>query len=154
MAIYRVPMVGVAATVQQDLWHIKAGAVYPIVLREIHLEQTSLSALELWQLVIKRHTSTVTQGSGGSTPTPVNVDPGGSASGVTAHMNDTTKASAGTLTNMVGLAMNVLNGCFWLPPPEHVIKAVPGTGLVVTLNTTPSASATLSGCLVFEELGL
>lgn len=147
-------MAAVAATVQQDLWHVKAGAVYPIVLREIHLEQSSLTALELWQIVLKRHTSTVTQGSGGSTPTPVNIDPGGSASGTTVHMNDTTKATAGTLTNFAAMTMNVLNGLFWLPPPEHLVKAVPDTGLVVTLNSTPSGSATLNGCLVFEELGL
>lgn len=154
MAIFRVPMNAVAVSAQQDFWHIKAGASRAIALREINIEQSNVTTLELWKIVLKRHTSTVTQGSGGSTPTPVNCQPGGASSGVTAHMNDTTKATAGTLTILHAGVFNLLNGFFWMPPPEHVVVADISTGLVVTLDTTPLGSTNVSGTLIFEELGL
>lgn len=153
-AMFKVPMKAVSVSAQQDLWHIKAGATRPIIVREIRLGQRGITAVEELDIAIRRHTVTVTQGSGGSTPTPVNCGPGGASSGATVHMNDTTKASAGTLTDIDADIFYVLNGFFWLPPPEIAVTIDPGTGLVVVLNTTPSGAANWSGCLTFEELGL
>lgn len=154
MAIFKVPMKAVSASAQQDLWHVKAGSTRSIVLREVRLSQRGLAVVESWDIAFRRHTVTVTQGSGGSTPTPVNVRPGGPSSGATVHMNDTTKASAGTLTDIDADVFHVLNGFFWLPPPEIDITIDPSTGIVVVLNTTPSGAVNLSGCLTFEEIGL
>lgn len=154
MAIYKVPMSAVAVSVAQDLWHVKAGATYGILIHEVVLSQKTLIAVEGRELVFKRHTVTVTQGSGGSTPTPVNTMPGGSASGATIHMNDTTAASAGTLTNIHADVWQFLNGFFWLPAPEDRIFIAPSTGFIVNLPTAPSASMTVSGCITYEEIGL
>ena len=154
MAIFKIPMSAVACSAAQDLWHLKAGATYPLLIHEIVLSQKTLVATEGRDLKLIRHTTTVTQGSGGSTPTPAQMNPGGSASGITAHMNDTTQASAGTLTTLHSDVWQFLNGFFWMPAPEDRIFISPATGFIVSLVTAPSASMTVSGTITYEELGL
>lgn len=154
MAIFKVPMNVVSVSAAQDLWHIKAGATYGLLIHEIVLSQKTLLAVEGKELIFKRHTVTVTQGSGGSTPTPQNTMPGGSASGVTAHMNDTTAASAGTLTNLHADIWQFLNGFFYMPAPEDRLFIAPGTGFIVNLPTAPSSAMVVSGTLTYEEVGL
>lgn len=154
MATFKVPMSAVSVSVAQDLWHIKAGATYGLLIHEVILSQKTLIAVEGKELKFIRHTVTVTQGSGGSTPTPANTMPGGSASGVTARMNDTTAASAGTLTTVHADVWQFLNGFFWLPAPEDRIFIAPSTGFIVNLPTAPSAAMVVSGTITYEELGL
>ncbi len=154
MAIYKVPMNAVSVSVAQDLWHLKAGATYPLLIHEIVLNQKTLAATEGKEIKFLRHTVTVTQGSGGSTPTPVNVMPGGASSGITAHMNDTTAASAGTLTQLHADVWQFLNGFFYMPAPEDRIFIAPATGFVVNLPTAPSSAMVVSGTITYEELGL
>lgn len=154
MAIFKVPMSAVSISTVQDLWHIKAGATYPLLIHEVVLGQKTLVAVEGQDLKLVRHTVAVTQGSGGSTPTPQNVAPGGASSGCTIHMNDTTQASAGTLTTLHSDVWQFLNGFFWMPAPEDRIFIAPGTGFVVSLAAAPSATVVASGTITYEELGL
>jgi hypothetical protein len=154
MAIFKVPMSAIAVSAAQDLWHLKAGATYPILIHEIVLSQKTLVAVEGKDIKLIRHTVTVTQGSGGTTPTPQNTMPGGASSGITAHMNDTTQASAGTLTTLHADVWQFLNGFFWMPAPEDRIFIAPATGFIVSLAVAPSGSMTVSGTITYEELGL
>lgn len=154
MATYKVPMSAVSVSAAQDLWHVKTGAIYPLLIHEIVLSQKTLVAVEGKDLKLVRHTTTVTQGSGGSTPTPQNINPGGAVSGTTVHMNDTTAASAGTLTTLHSDVWQFLNGFFWMPAPEDRIFIAPGTGFIVSLVAAPSAAMVVSGTITFEELGL
>lgn len=154
MAIFKVSMNAVAVSAAQDLWHVKAGSTYPILIHEIVLSQKTLTSVEGREIKFLRHTVTVTQGSGGSTPTPVNTMPGGASSGATVRMNDTTAASAGTLTLIHADVWQFLNGFFWMPSPENRIFIAPATGFVVNLPTAPSGSMTVSGTITYEELGL
>lgn len=154
MAIFTVTMNGVAVSALQDLYHVKAGSVYPILIHSLQLGQKGLTAVEAKEVVFLRHTATVTQGSGGSSPTPQPVANLGATSGATVHMNDTTPASAGTLTAIGADTWQFLNGLFWLPPPEDRPLIVPGTGFIVKLPTAPSGAMTVYGTLTFEELGL
>lgn len=154
MAIFKVPMSAVAVSAAQDLWHLKAGSTYPLLIHEIVLSQKTLVAVEGKDIKLIRHTATVTQGSGGSTPTPQNINPGGASSAITAHMNDTTQASAGTLTTLHSDVWQFLNGFFWMPAPEDRIFIAPATGFIVSLAVAPSASMTVSGTITYEELGL
>lgn len=154
MAMFSVAISDVTVTAVQDVFHLKAGATYPIIIHAIELEQKGLTATEALNLKFKRHTATVTQGSGGSTPTPALLAGGSSASGITAHANDTTQASAGTITTMFGKTFNLLNGVFWMPSPEMRPVISISTGFIVDLATAPSASMKLSGYIVYEELGL
>lgn len=154
MAIFKVPMSAVSVSSAQDLWHLKAGATYPLLIHEIVLSQKTLVAVEGKDVKLIRHTTTVTQGSGGSTPTAQNINPGGASSGITAHMNDTTQASAGTLTTLHSDVWQFLNGFFWMPAPEDRIFIAPGTGFIVSLVAPPSAAMVVSGTITYEELGL
>ena len=154
MAIFKVPMSAVSVSAAQDLWHVKAGATYPLLIHEIVLSQKTLVAVEGKDLKLIRHTTTVTQGSGGTTPTPQNTNPGGASSGTTVHMNDTTQASAGTLTILHSDVWQFLNGFFWMPAPEDRIFIAPGTGFILSLVAAPSAAMVVSGTITFEELGL
>lgn len=154
MAIFKVPMSAVSVSTAQDLWHIKAGTIYPVLIHEIVLSQKTLAAVEGKDLKLIRQTTTVTQGSGGSTPTPQNIAPGGASSGCTVHMNDTTQASAGTLTTLHADVWQFLNGFFWMPAPEDRIFVAPATGFIVSLVVAPSAVMAVSGTITFEELGL
>lgn len=154
MAIFSVPMSAVSVSAAQDLWHLKAGATYPIVIHSIQLDQKGLTATEAREVYLRRHTATVTQGSGGSTPTPAPHAPGSTASGITAHMNDTTAASAGTITTINSMTWQFLNGLFWMPAPEDRIYITPATGFIVNLPNAPSGAMTVSGFITFEELGI
>ena len=154
MAFYTVAISDVTVTAVQDVFHLKAGATYPISIIALELEQKGLTAAEALNVKFKRHTATVTQGSGGSTPTPAVLAGGSASSGITAHANDTTQASAGTLTTLFGKTFQLLNGLVWIPVPEMRPIISVSTGFVVDLATAPSASMKLSGYIVYEELGL
>lgn len=154
MAIFKIPMSAASVSTGQDLWHIKAGATYPVLIHEIVLSQKTLVSVEGREVRLVRHTATVTQGSGGSTPTPQNIAPGGASSSCTIHMNDTTQASAGTLTILHADVWQFLNGFFWMPTPEDRIFIAPGTGFIVSLPVQPSAAMAVSGTVTYEELGL
>lgn len=154
MASFIVPVADVTVTAVQDVFHLKAGSTNPIRILGVELEQKGLVAVEALNVRFRRHTVTVTQGSGGSTPTPVAIAPASASSGVTAHANDTTQASAGTITTIFGKTWQLLNGLFWLPTPEFCPLIAPATGFIVSLDTAPSASMKLSGWIAYEELGL
>ncbi|MFO1081878.1 MAG: hypothetical protein U1E23_14765 [Reyranellaceae bacterium] len=154
MALFSVPISAVAVSAAQNLWHIKAGATYGFWLHGFTLDQKTLTSVEGKEIDIVRHTVTVTQGSGGSAPTPTLLSPGSASSGVTAHINDTSRASAGTRTIVKSMVWQFLNGLFYLPPPEQRIWIAPATGLIIDLPTGPSGSMTVSGHLVYEEVGL
>lgn len=154
MAMYSVAISDVTATAVQDVFHLKAGATYPIIIHAVELNQKGLTAAEALNVKLKRHTATVTQGSGGSTPTPAVLAGGAASSGITAHANDTTQASAGTITTLFGLTFQLLNGLFWMPSPEMRPIISVSTGFIVDLATAPSASMKLSGYIVYEEPGL
>lgn len=154
MAMFSVAISNVAVSAVQDVFHLKAGASRPIVIHAIELEQRGLTGVEGLAIRLRRQTVTVTQGSGGSTPTPSPLGGGSASSGVTAHANDTTQASAGTITTLFGKVFYVLNGLLWLPTPELRPTIDAGTGFIVDLATAPSASMNLSGYIAYEEPGL
>lgn len=153
MALYSVAMLNVSLAAAQDLWHLKAGATRPIIIHSVELNQKTLLTVDHREIRMKRHTVTVTQGSGGTTPTPTPLAPGSAASGITAHMNDTVQASAGTLVDLYNSVWNFLNGFLWVPAPEDRPVIDPATGFIVALNTAPGSAIVSSGAIVYEEIG-
>jgi len=152
--MFTVAISDVTVSAVQDVFHLKAGATYPIIIHGLELEQKDLVATEALNVKLKRHTATVTQGSGGSTPTPAPLAGGSASSGVTAHANDTTRATAGTITTLFGKTFQLLNGLVWLPTPEVRPIISVGTGFIVELATAPSGAMKLSGWIAYEEVGL
>jgi hypothetical protein len=152
MALFSVPINAVAVSAVQDLFGVLAGATYPIVLHEIRLMQKGLTAVETKEVVFKRLTATVTLN--GTAATPVLHEPGSAVATATAKINATTvSTTSGTSTVIQGDAWNFINGYFYLPAPEDRLYFSPNTAFVLNLPTAPSASMTVSGNLVYEELG-
>lgn len=96
--------------------------------------------------------ATLTNGSGGTTPTPAKQDQGDAAATFTAHANDTTGAStSGTAVVVWQGAAHVLTGLdysFLSPPTVN-----PSTGFTFELLTLPSGTIHVDMCVTVEEIG-
>lgn len=152
-AIYTVQFNGVAVTAQQDLFEVVAPSAQRVLLHCLELSQTTEfgDAQEEDLLILIKRGQTTT-GSGGGSYTAVPTDPLSAAAGSTCKINNTTKATAGTIVTVRPDAWNVRNGYIWLPPPELRITVGGGVRATVELATTPADSITMNGCLWLEEL--
>lgn len=159
--IYTVSFSGVAATASQDLFEVKAGAGKPFILHELIVTQDTDygdAQAEGFRVKLIRATGAYTTGSGGSTPTASPHQTSDTAAGVTAKVNNTTAAVAGSgaLTTLRAEAFNIQAGWQYLPVPEDRIFFAAGSNAeacILNLVSTPADSVTLSGSMVFEELG-
>jgi hypothetical protein len=144
----------VAATAQQDLFEIVAPADAVVVIHQIALAQSTEvgdAAEEALSILVKR--GATTSGSGGSAPTPAPLEFGFPAAGSTVEVNNTTKATAGTIVTLHADVWNVRSQLLILPTPELRIVLSPSQRLTVELATTPADSITMNGTLYFEEIG-
>lgn len=151
--VYSLSFSDIAVAAAQDLLGITTTASVPIAIHSVVLSQKTLTSWEAKNVKLLRVPATVSQGSGGTTPTPRPMNAGDAAAGGTYHANDTTPAtSGGTIVVLHNEEWNFLNGLFWLPPPEDRPIIRVSEGFMVNLVTAPSASMTCSGTVVFEEL--
>lgn len=142
-----------AITAQQDLFEIVAGSSNSFKLIELYLSQLSeVGDAQEEGLNILVKSGQTTSGSGGNAGTAVSDDFGDSAAGLTAEVNNTTKASAGTIVIHRAWNWNIRAPFqyIWLPP-QMVLR--PSRRLTVELATTPADSITMSGYLTVEEAG-
>ena len=152
MRVYTVQFNAVAVTAQQDFFELLAGAEKPITVHEIFLSQSTEvgDAMEEGLAVLLKQGSTTT-GSGGTTPTAIPRDVDDAASGVTAKVNNTTKATAGTIVTHAAWNWNVRVPLQILFTPETRPYATGSRRLTVELATTPADSITVSGYITFSE---
>ncbi len=95
-------------------------------------------------------TATVTQGSGGTTPTAIPMDHGDTAFAGTIHANDTSGASTnGTATVLWNGAAHVLTGLDYSFTRPPVFAAA--TGFTFELITLPSGTIHVDMAVTFEE---
>jgi hypothetical protein len=152
--MYAVTFAAVAVTAAQDLFEITAGTNQGFELHSIYVSQHSDvgdAQDELLQVAIK--SGQTTSGSGGSAPTPVPLDFGDAASAAAAEVNNTTKASAGTIVTLHSDAFNVRAGWQYRPTPEERIVIRGARRLTVELVNAPADSLTMNGTLLFREIG-
>jgi hypothetical protein len=152
--VYTVQFNGVAATAQQDLFEVVAASGKPCVILGCNVTQTTEfadAAEEMLLLLFK--SGQTTSGSGGSAPTPVVQNTTDAAAGFTAEVNNTTKATAGTIVTHRAEAWNVRTPYIYAPIPEEQIVIIGGRRFTVELATTPADSVTLNGTLTVLELG-
>jgi len=100
--------------------------------------------------VIRGHS---TAGSGGTSVTPVPLDPSDAAAGFTAKTNNTTIASAGSPVVLHSESLNIRSGMgmWWIP--EAAPRANQNqTTIVVRLLADPADSVTMNGTLYVEEV--
>src|SRR5215211_4475737 len=99
--IYTVPFAAVNVTAQQDFWEIVAASTRLAVVHGWELSQsTEVGDAQEEGLSILVKKGATTSGSGGTAPTPVPLETNQGASGFTAEVNNTTKASVGTITTV------------------------------------------------------
>lgn len=154
---YRVTFEGVAVSAAQDLFQITgaAGKIVQPVKVVIKATNQSPTAQQL-QFRIRFLPATVTNGSGGTTPTITRTDPGDAAASFTALASNTTKATtSGTAAILYEGGEYVFNGL------EEVFDGLviaqppigPSEALVVELLAAPTGTLNLSGTILVNEIG-
>jgi hypothetical protein len=154
MSMYTALFSSVAVAAQQDLLSIVAGAARSVRIHEIGLSQSSFLSdanEKEWALILK--SGATTAGSVGTAPTPVPLDFGDGAATAVVRANDTTIANTGTIVNHYAWNWNVRMPFqyIWTPESRPILRV--SRRMVLGLLTTPSASTTCSGYIVFEEIG-
>lgn len=139
----------VAVTAQQDLFQIEA-LVTPAIIHKIVLSQTSDvgdAAAENLSILIRRVTDAVTDDLA-----TVQLDKGDATQTADVAINETSELTTGAEI-IHAEAWNIALPFIWMDPPEGRIIVEVGNVVVVNLNTTPADSLTMSGTIVFEEVG-
>ena len=152
--MYTVVFEAGSVTAQQDFFEVVAPADSVVVLHSVVLTQTSDvgdAAEEMLSVAIR--SGQTTSGSGGSAPTAIPLSLGDAAFGGTVEVNNTTKASLGTIVSHHRESFNIRTGLVYLPTPEMRKTLSPSARMTVELLTTPADALTMDGTLVFEEIG-
>lgn len=143
--------VGVAATVAQDLFEYVAPAAGAKIWGFGVFQYTDFgdAAAEILSIVSRR--GYTASGSGGTTPTPVDLSRSGAVAGGTLEANNTTQASGGSpVVTSVG-TFNVAAGYEWIPPQRQPIVLGASERFTVSM-TVPADSLTLNGYILVQEL--
>ncbi len=157
--IYSATFKGVAVTVQQDFFELKAPAAASVIVHAFLISQETEigdAQEEMLRLTVNRGSGAVTSGSGGSTSTPaplIRTDP---AYGGTVEINNTTKIAVGSGTLTTDMEVHTMNErvpYLFIYTPELRPIILGGEYWTLELETTPADSVTLSGTLWFEVLG-
>ncbi len=155
---YVVSFENVAVSAAQDLIQIKNASGSNKLARIIRAwwgcTDTSLATSQSARTRCRVLPSTVTDGSGGSTPTVTKRDSGDAAATVTALANNTTPATTGGTAAVVETSGDhVYNGyqSRWDEKGAPVIA--PAQSFVLELLSTLSGTAHLSGGIELEEIG-
>lgn len=152
--IYRVTFEQVAVSAAQDLFEIKgaAGKMLRILHRWVGSTDTTLPTAQMLALRERFLPATVTDGSGGSTPTPQKTDPGDAAASFTALANNTTKATTnGTAVILWESGVHIYNG--YDDTLEAPYPIGPSEAYVMELLSTVTGTVHLSGGVEVEEIG-
>lgn len=151
--IYTVPFASANVGATRDLFEFVAAAGKPCRLRALEMDQTTelMDAADEWLQIIFKSGQTTT-GSGGSAVTPVPIDPDDVAAGFTAAVNNSTKASGGTIVTRANAAWNVRSGLIWMLPPELCPKISGGMRFTIEMPSTPLDTITMFGTAWVEEL--
>lgn len=152
--MYSAVFSGVSVSAAQDLFELSAPSSGVVLLHGVSVTQDASETSEQLPFTIKRIPSP-TSGSGGSAVTPRELGGvGDAAAASTVEANNTSRAtSGGTIETLRRRGENILNGAHWLFTPEERIVVPPSGMIVVGLEAAPGAALTMSGELIFEEIG-
>lgn len=153
--LYAAVFSSVAVTAQQDFFEVTAPSDAIVVIHSVELTQsTDVGDAAAEGLAILHKRGATTSGTGGTQAiTPAPLEFGFAAAGGVVDINNTTKATSGTIVTMHSSNWIIQQQYLWLPTPElrHVLS--PSQRYTVELGTTPADSITVSGTLIFEEIG-
>ncbi len=152
--IYTVSSSAVVGAAAMDLALIIGAAGKVLKIHRIECAATDAAAPTSGELNFRCRylPATLTNGSGGTTPTPAKQDQGDAAATFTAHANDTTGASTNaTAVVLWSGAAHVLTGLDYMPKSPWTVN--PSTGVTFELLTLPSGTIHLDMCVTVEEIG-
>lgn len=151
---YAVTFEQVSVSAAQDLIQISgaAGKTCRILRQWVGSSDTTAPTNQQLALRSRFLPATVTNGSGGSAPTPRPMDPGDAAASLTALANDTVKATTnGTATILEENSCNIFAGYDYAFPRPPIVG--PSEAFVFELLSTVSGTVHLSGGVLVEESG-
>jgi len=153
--LYSASFEAVAVSAAQDFFEVVAPSDAVVVIHRILITQDTSEVSEQAVCRLIRGEGSVTSGSGGSSPTVNPTSKGDPAFGGTVEANNTTRmvVGSGALKVMHREGWNFLSGFDYRPTPEERIYISPGDRITVELPTAPSGSTTMSGTILFEEIG-
>ena len=149
--MYSVLMPSIAVSVAQDLISVAAGTNNSLKVHSAKFTQSSDygdAEAEGLRFIVKQGAAV---GSVGTTQTPGALDAGNAASDASARKNDTTAGTGGTNVDEENANMQI--GYFYRPTPEEMITIPGGGRITFNLPTAPADALTMSGTVIFEELG-
>lgn len=157
--IYTAAFKDTAVTAAQDFFEIASPSDASTVIHSWCVSQkteTGDAAEEMLLLTTNRGVGSVTSGSGGATVTPQPVSDGDPAYGGTVERNNTTILAVGSGTLETELEVHAWNirvpyQQIYTPETRPVIS--PSNRWTLELETAPADSVTISGFVVFEEVG-
>jgi hypothetical protein len=144
---------GLSVSAIADIFYLKPASTRAVVIHEIRLTQETSETSE--QLPLKLFRTSTDNSANGTANTPAPLNPNAAASvGATVRTNITGGSLAAETTLLRVESENVLGGWHYLPTPEdRIVIPAGGNGFVAKLKTAPAAALTLSGVMVFEEIG-
>lgn len=153
---YRALFSDVAVSAAQDLIQITgaSGKTLKIIRAAWGCTNTTLATSQSVKTRCRLLPATVTNGSGGSTPTVQKTDSGDAAASASALANNTTKATTSTTAVVLEESGDHLyNGYIskWDDRGAPVIG--PSQAFVFELLSAPSGTVNMSGFVEFEEIG-
>lgn len=157
--MYRATFKEIAVTAAQDLFELLAPADATVIVHRWTISQKTEvgdAAEEMLTITVNRGVGSVTSGSGGASVTPQPVEDGMAAFGGTVERNNTTILAVGTGTLETDIEVyewNIRVPFEHIYTPEERPIISPSTYFTLELETAPADSVTMSGTLVFEELG-
>jgi hypothetical protein len=151
---YAVTSEEVAVSAAQDLVQINgaAGKMLRILSVAAAMTDTSPPTNQQFGLRCRFLPATVSNGSGGSSPTPQPYDPGDAAASFTAKANSTSKATTnGTASTLLEDGANSFAGYQYSFPRPPVVG--PSEAFVFELLGAPNSTVHISTTVIVEEMG-
>jgi hypothetical protein len=151
---YIIPFEQVAVSAPQDLIQVigAAGKICRIIQIKAGTTDTTLPTAQMLAFRARFLPATVTNGSGGTTPSINPVDPGDAAASITALANNTTKATtSGTAKVVYEDGDHIYAGVEYTFPVRPPVG--PSESFVFELLSTVTGTVHLSGFVLVEEIG-
>ena len=152
LAIYSAPFDNISVSVAQDLFEIAVPSTAAILLLSAKIGLADTETNEQLRIVLKRGSGAMTSGSGGGTITPVPHNGKFASSSCTVERNNTTLATAGTITDLDADGFPTQGGWVYLPTPEERIWFGPSTWAILRLVNAPGAAMNMSGRITWGEV--
>lgn len=152
---YSATFSSVAVTAQQDFFEYTSASSSITIIHSVLLTQsTDVGDAQAEGLAILFKRGATTSGTGGTqAATPAPLEFGSAAAAGVLDLNNTTKATAGTIVTLHSDNWIIQTPYVYLPTPETRIVLSPSQRLTVELGTTPADSITISGTMLFEQIG-